>query len=128
MDKALLNELMLARIEEAEQDEQALKNLVKVGTLTGGSLVGAMAGVPVQAVRTLVKGKAPMLKPGYRMAGGLVGAMLGGALGPAIAERAVAEAPEARLLAKVNLGSDLTESDLYAIESMLADSYNKMFA
>ena len=42
------------------------------------------------------------IKPGMRMAGGLVGAVLGGALGAGTAQQAmIQESPAARMLAKV---------------------------
>ena len=43
------------------------------------------------------------LKPGYRMAGGLVGAILGGGLGAGARELMISESPAARLLARAQV-------------------------
>ena len=65
------------------------------------------------------------LKPGSRMAGGLVGMILGGALGPVIREQAIAQSPEAAILAK-GQAQGLTESDQIQLARLLNDSYVSM--
>ena len=66
------------------------------------------------------------VKPGMRMAGGLVGAVLGGASWSWCSANAmIQESPAARMLAK---GSDptgeLSYADQQALENILADTYS----
>ena len=62
--------------------------------------------------------------PGFRMAGGLVGAMLGGGLGAGVREMAISGSPAAGLLAKVQATGELSETDRIKLEGILADEYN----
>ena len=118
-----IEDILLAR---AQQDE---KNQVSAGT---GALIGAgiagTAGVSVgdlaQRLKSGVFGKGPALKPGMRMAGGLVGAVLGGALGAGAAQMMQRESPAARLLAKLQTQGDLSASDQQALQNVLADTYS----
>ena len=64
------------------------------------------------------------LKPGYRMAGGLVGAILGGALGAGAREIMIAESPAARLLARAQVNGEMTAADEKMLEDILADTYS----
>ena len=63
------------------------------------------------------------LKPGYRMAGGLVGMIVGGGLGNAIAAQAVAENPASELLAKLQVQGDLDTADKMALENLVSSYY-----
>ena len=63
--------------------------------------------------------------PGGRMAGGLVGAVLGGALGPTIRNEMIQESPAARILAKVQTG-ELTAQDTYELQQILSSTYSQM--
>jgi hypothetical protein len=66
------------------------------------------------------------VKPGVRMAGGLVGAVLGGALGTGAAQAMQQESPAARLLAKLQIDGDLSYADKEALESVLTDTYSNI--
>ena len=63
------------------------------------------------------------LKPGPRMAGGLVGMITGGGLGAAIANQARQENPAAEILGKVTAGGDLSIQDKAVLESLVTDYY-----
>ena len=62
-------------------------------------------------------------RAGKRMAGGLVGAILGGGLGLAARQAMVRNSPAADMLAKLQVGGELTYSEERALQDMLADSY-----
>lgn len=67
------------------------------------------------------------IRPGARMAGGLVGALVGGALGAGTAELVKRESPSARLLAKIQTqGGRLTPSDEQQLQSLLTDTYSNI--
>ena len=59
------------------------------------------------------------------MAGGLVGAVLGGALGVGMREEMIRNSPEAAMLAKLQSGT-YTVNDQAALEGMLANTYSRM--
>ena len=71
-----------------------------------------------------------LLAPGgpvKRMAGGLVGAILGGQLGSTIRQMAVQESPAGALLAKAQAqGGELSEIDKRALQNVLAETYSEM--
>lgn len=81
----------------------------------------------------MVKSRTPMprnqrnsLKPGNRMAGALVGFVLGGGAGPAIAESLAGESDEARLLAKLQIGAELNEIELAMLEDIATKHYDNL--
>ena len=57
------------------------------------------------------------------MAGGLIGMIVGGGLGNAIAAQAVAENPAADLLAKLQVNGDLDVHDKMALENLVGSYY-----
>ena len=59
------------------------------------------------------------------MAGGLVGAILGGALGAGIRDQAIRQSPEAAILAKAQ-SQGLTEADQIQLARLLNDTYVSM--
>lgn len=59
-----------------------------------------------------------------RMAGGLIGMMLGGGLGEGVRQLAIQESPAARVLAKIQSQGRVMPEDQAMIESLLADSYS----
>ena len=80
-----LQEALLFRaVQEEQENQQAMQAAGLLGG-TGGALLGKAVGVvPHQIGRGVnaLRGREPnRLKPGFRMAGGLTGAILGGALG-----------------------------------------------
>ena len=127
---ASLEEILAYKAAEKAAEGDGIRNMGTVLGATGGSLLGMMAGIPVHkagnAVNAIRDGLAarqglsaprqPLkaLKPGYRMAGGLVGMIVGGGLGNAIAAQAVAENPAAELLAKLQVQGNLDVADKMA--------------
>ena len=65
--------------------------------------------------------------PGKRMAGGLIGAMAGGALGAGTAELVKRESPAARLIAKIQTqGGRLNPADAQQLQQLLTDTYSNI--
>ena len=60
------------------------------------------------------------------MAGGLVGFVLGGGAGPAIAQSLAGESDEARLLAKLQVGAELNEIELAMLEDIATKHYDNL--
>lgn len=128
---------------QAVKEEQANQQAAEMAT-GGGAAMGALAGVGIGAVphglgnalnalrdtaasrQGLTPKRAPMraLKPGFRMAGGLTGMILGGGLGAGTAAL-MKESPAARLLGKIQAqGGDIDEVDKIALSQMLGDIYS----
>jgi len=122
-----IEDILLARAQQDEQQRPDAGLAASVGAI-GGSMLGAAAGAPAHAAGRLVNrvlGKqANPLKPGMRMAGGLVGAILGGALGAGARQMMVQESPAARILAKVQTEGELSHADTQALQNILADTYS----
>ncbi len=134
-----IEDILLAR---AAQDEANRPS--QDAAITTGAILGSLGGVAAGAVphaaseamgggRRLVErvlggeGKKPMMsraKPGYRMAGGLVGAILGGALGAGARQLMLQESPAARLLARAQVNGEMTAADEKMLEDILADTYS----
>ena len=68
------------------------------------------------------------LRPGNRMAGGLVGMILGGALGAGTRQLMVQESPAAAMLAKVQTQDSLSHAEVQALQNVLGDAYNQTLA
>ncbi len=122
-----IEDILLARAQQDEQNRPDVGLAATVGAV-GGSMLGAAAGAPAHGAGLLVNrvlGKQTNpLKPGMRMAGGLVGAILGGALGAGARQMMVEESPAARILAKVQTQGELSHADTLALQNILADTYS----
>ena len=135
-----------ALLAKAQLDQQ---NQISMGTAAllgggAGALIGATAGEvphslglqinkikdrlaegqglvrsPMQKVKTAVR-------PGPRMAGGFVGAVLGGGLGAAAQQAAMQNSTAAVLLAKLQTEGSLSPSETQQLQSELADTYSKI--
>ena len=104
-----------------EQDRMQAQNAAGLLGATGGALMGTAGG----AVPHALFGKKGGLKPGFRMAGGLTGAILGGALGAGTAALMKQESSAARLLGKIQAqGGELDELDKMALSNELTNIYN----
>ena len=67
------------------------------------------------------------VRPGARMAGGLIGAMAGGALGAGTAELVKRESPAARLIAKIQTQNGrLSPADAQQLQQLLTDTYSNI--
>ena len=136
---ASLEEILAYKAAEKAAQGDSIQDTGTILGATGGSLLGMMAGIPVHKAGNAVNSirdslaarqglSAPRnplkaLKPGYRMAGGLVGMIVGGGLGNAIAAQAVAENPAAELLAKLQVQGDLDIREQMALEKLVGSYY-----
>ena len=121
---------------QAVKDEEAAQMQSDAATFGGAALggaLGATAGtVPHNLGRALngLRGvkRTPMrsLKPGWRMAGGLTGMILGGGLGAGMAAIMKQESQAAQLLGKIQAqGGQLSEVDEAILGKLLGDIYQK---
>jgi hypothetical protein len=125
-----------------EQDRLQAQNTAGLLGAAGGGLMGVAAGsIPhkigsavnalkdsAAASKGMTRGagqqfKAAM-KPGFRAAGGLTGAILGGALGAGMASIMKSESPAARLMGKLQAGGDIDDYDRMQLANELASIYN----
>ena len=122
-----IEDILLARAQQDEASRPSTGTAASLGA-TGGALLGMMAGQPVHNAGVLINKmsgrKANPVKPGMRMAGGLVGAVLGGALGAGAKQMMIQESPAARMLAQVQTQGELSYADQQALENILADTYS----
>ena len=122
-----IEDILLARAQQDEASRPSTGTAASLGA-TGGALLGMMAGQPVHNAGVLINKmsgrQANPVKPGMRMAGGLVGAVLGGALGAGAKQMMIQESPAARMLARVQTQGELSYADQQALENILADTYS----
>ena len=123
-----IEDILLAR---AQQDEASRPSAGTAACFRCNwwCIVGeCLLGQPVHNAGVLINKmsgrKANPIKPGVRMAGGLVGAVLGGALGAGTRQAMVSESPAARMLAKIQTTGELSYADQQALENILADTYS----
>ncbi len=114
-----------------EQDRIQAQNTAGLLGAAGGGLMGVAAGtVPhkIGAAVNALKGSPATgmrsMRPGFRAAGGLTGAILGGALGAGMAGIMKSESPAARLMGKLQAGGDIDEYDRMQLANELASIYN----
>ena len=114
-----IEDILLARAQQEEQDRISPQS----AALLGAGIAGT-AGITLgDTYQRLLPNKNPV-RPGMRMAGGLVGAILGGALGVGSRELMIKQSPAASMLAKLQTEGDLSVADQQALQSMLADTYS----
>ena len=123
-------EVLLYRI---QQQNEGLLSPEAVGTM--GAAVGAVAGAAAgsishqlgRGINAMTGRQGKRFKPGLRLAGGLIGAIMGGGLGPAMRQQAINNSPEARLLAEIQInGGQVSPEQTYALQSMLEDTYRQI--
>ena len=135
-----IEDILLARAAADEANRPSNNQAI-----TAGAILGSLGGVAAGAVphtaskamggakrlvdRTLGTGSGEIpfgtrAKPGFRMAGGLVGAILGGALGAGARQLMIEESPAARLLARAQVNGEMTAADEKMLEDILADTYS----
>lgn len=122
-----LEKILLAQAAREAEQGPRLSDVVALGA-GGGAAIGALMGAGVhpigKAIGSLRKTN-HVLKPGTRMAGGLVGAILGGGLGAAAQQAAVSEPTGAgALLAKIQSQGGMTIDDQARLENILRDAYS----
>ncbi len=115
-----IEDILLARAQQ-EQEE-------RIGPATSmvlGAGLGGTAGITVGGMGRRLNADGNIQgKTGRRMAGGLVGMILGGGLGPAVTQAMTAESPAARMLAKLQTEGTLSYKDANALQDILADTYS----
>ncbi len=124
----VVEEILMAR---AMRDSQGVPDINSA--VTAGGIVGALGGVAAgslpHAVLKNTMGRIPgrggPMKPGARMAGGLVGAILGGGLGAGTRQMMIQDSPAAAILAKAQTG-ELTASDQARLADILTETYQQM--
>ena len=123
-----------------EQDRLQAQNTAGLLGAAGGGLMGVAGGQIPHALSNLMAGAGKnaaaqttqaalkngmrSIKPGFRAAGGLTGAILGGALGAGMASIMKSESPAARIMGKLQAGGDIDEYDRVQLENELASIYN----
>jgi hypothetical protein len=124
-------EALLLQAAYDEQDRIQQQNTAGLLGAAGGGLMGVAAGsIPHKIGEAIngLKGVKPSIgraiKPGFRAAGGLTGAILGGALGAGVAAVMKQESPAARLMGKLQAGGDMDEYDRQQLANELASIYN----
>ena len=119
-----IEQMLLAQAAQDAEQGPRLSDMVALGA-GGGAAIGATLGTPINAVQGMF-GKRPMFKPGARMAGGLVGALIGGGLGAAAQQQAIRETGEAgQLLAKIQSQGGMDALDQARLESVLKKAYSQ---
>ena len=121
---------------QAVRDEEAAQMQAQAATFGGagiGALVGTTGGaVPhrlgtaINNLRGVKRGPMRSLKPGWRMAGGLTGMILGGGLGAGAAAVMKQDSQAAQLLGKIQAqGGNLSEVDQAVLGKLLGDVYQQ---
>ena len=123
-----IEKLLLAKAAQEAEQQPSLGPSIALGA-GGGAALGGLLGTPVhalgQGIGSLRKTNGP-LKPGARMAGGLVGMILGGGLGAAMQQQAVGEPGSAgALLAKIQSQGGMSVQDQVVLEQVLRDAYTQ---
>lgn len=122
-------EVLLYRI---QQQNEGLASPEAVGTM--GAAAGAVAGVaagsiPHQLGRGLnaITGRHPNpIKPGARMAGGFIGAVMGGLLGDQYRRYAISQSPEAQILAQMQMQGGVTDQQQKQLQQLMAQTYSQI--
>jgi len=122
-----IEQLLLAKAIQDAENAPKLEEMVALGAGGGAGLGTLMGTVPHSAGKAIgkLRGTNRPLKPGLRMAGGLVGLLVGGGLGAAYQQEAVNDPSGAgALLAKIQAQGGLTPEDEYALENILRQTYS----
>jgi len=125
-----LEQLLLAQAANEAEEGPRLGDSVAAGAALGGGL-GVLGGSLAQPLGNTIgkmRGTNRMLKPGIRMAGGLVGAILGGGMGAAAQQSAIAETGRAgELLAELQAqeaaGKEMTPDQQFELQQVLKAAY-----
>ena len=124
-------EALMLKAAYDEQDRIQQQNTAGLLGAAGGGLMGVAAGTVPHKIGSAVnalKGNPATgmrsMKPGFRAAGGLTGAILGGALGAGMSAIMKSESPAARLMGKLQAGGDIDEYDRIQLANELASIYN----
>ena len=119
--------LLFQAVKDEEQRQQSMQAAGLLGAGVGGVALGSLGNAAHQVGRGLnaLAGRKPRVgKPGMRLAGGLTGTILGGALGAGVSALMQQESDAARLMAKMQTGN-MDEFSTKELENLLAAAYNK---
>ena len=118
--------LMLKAAQEEAEQQQSVQAASLLGG-AGGAVLGRLGGaVPHQIGRGInaARGRtAPILKPGFRMAGGLTGAILGGALGAGTAALMKQDNRPAQLLGSIQAKGSISSAEEQELAALLGELY-----
>ena len=118
--------LLLKAAQEETEKQQSVQAAGLLGG-AGGALVGRIGGaVPHQIGRGVnaVTGRSPRaLRPGFRAAGGLVGAVLGGTLGAGTAAVMKHNNRPAELLGSIQAKGEMSTAEELELAQLLGELY-----
>ena len=126
-------EVLLFQAVQAEQERQEATQAGGILGGLGGAAMGALGGtVPHKLGNAInnLKGTRPVsvarsLKPGYRMAGGLTGLILGGGLGAGMAAMMKQDNEAGQLLGKLQAqGGQMDAIDEMNLARLLGEAYS----
>ena len=134
-----LEEALLAKAQQDQQTQLSAGTAALLGS-GAGALVGTAAGeVPygLGKLKDRLTGGANQVTgamnsmrnaviPGPRFAGGLVGAILGGALGANVRSEAMQNNTAAMLLAKLQTEGTLSSAETQQLQNVLSDTYSNI--
>ena len=129
MDPRLEQILLAQAANEAEQGPRLSDSTAAAAALGGGlGVLGGSLAQPLGRAIGNMRGTNRILKPGIRMAGGLVGAILGGGLGAAAQQSAMQESGRtgvllAELQAQKAAGKEMTLDQQYELQQILKAAY-----
>lgn len=124
--------LLFQAVKDEEAAQMSQNAALGIGGV-GGALLGSAAGTIPHKIGNAVnklkgmpqKSIGRTLRPGYRMAGGLTGLILGGALGAGMSALMKQESPSAQLLGKIQAqGGSLDSEDERVLGELLGAIYN----
>ena len=122
-----IEKLLLAKAIQDAEAAPKLENMVALGAGGGAGLGALLGSVPHSAGKAIgdMRGTNRPLKPGLRMAGGLVGMLVGGGLGAAYQQQAINDPSGAgALLAKIQSQGGVTPDDKARLEMILREAYS----
>lgn len=117
-----IEDILLARA-LADADSKPDPAVAMGGGAAVGGILGVLGGQVPHSIGNVLGAK-PRMRPGFRMAGGLVGAILGGGLGIGVRQAMINESPAANMLAKMQSQGRLDITDQYELQKVLKDIYN----
>jgi hypothetical protein len=118
--------LLLKAAQEEAEKQQSIQAASIVGG-AGGALLGRIGGsVPHQigrGINALTNRSVNRLKPGFRLAGGLTGAILGGALGAGTAALMKQNNRPAQLLGDIQAKGSISPAEEQELAKLLGELY-----